>query len=169
MLPRWFDADDPAIAVLIDGEPALLVEREPVRAGLAIFADVEPAVAALRAKDGHLAVRRPAVDRVVVRIAEEQITGHGLLPRHPHRSLGEKKPTGELFESGVRGEDLIQRRVGFENLGPDELRRADRVRHVELEGGRPDPDKVPWRIGQRPIDADHRHRLDRTSQSFPES
>ena len=61
------DPDDAAIALLVDDEASFAVEREPVRAGLAVMADVGAAIAALGAIDRERRVRRdpPTLDEAI--------------------------------------------------------------------------------------------------------
>src|SRR5438067_2512539 len=97
------DPYHPAVAVLADGQASLWIERESVRSGLVIAADVEAAVAALGAEHGHPSGRRPAVDRIGVRRAEQQRA-----VTCPHRALGELEAAGDLLELGVGRDQLVQ-------------------------------------------------------------
>src|SRR5262249_5455880 len=91
------ETHDAPASVLVDGEPAVAIEREPIGAGLAVLGDVGSRVAALGAKDRDAAVGRPAIDRVGVGVAEEQIAAIA----HPHRALSEQKPVGQLLDFGA--------------------------------------------------------------------
>src|SRR5438067_13756122 len=133
--------------MLVDGEAALAVEGEAVRAGLAVLADVDPLVAALRTIDGHLTVRRPPVDRVRVGIAEQEIPV-GV----PYRTFREQEAVGDLFDAGVRRDHRIEGRIGAQ----DARHLAQRLRSgpADLEGRRPDPDEVVGAGGDWPGDAE---------------
>ena len=90
-------------AVLIDGQPALLVQGQAVGSWLTVLGDVGGVIAALVPE--HLQGRAIAVliNRVVIRIAEEQ----GLLVPQPDRSFGELKAFGELVELRIGRDDCI--------------------------------------------------------------
>src|SRR6185437_6626760 len=68
-----FHAHHTAVSLLIDREAALTVERETVGARLAVLADVRAAIAAVRHEDGKRTILGPAIDDILVWIAEEQI------------------------------------------------------------------------------------------------
>ena len=115
-LPVLLHANHAAIAVLVDGEASLLVEREPVGTGLAVFADIHAAVAALGHEDRELTVLRPAIDQVVVGIAEEKIAVVSSCA-DPDGAFGKQESAGKLFDLRVRRNDLVERRIF-----PDDLR-----------------------------------------------
>src|ERR1051326_7924324 len=69
-LPIFLHADNAAVAVLVDREAPFLIAGETVRSGLAIFADIETAIAALGHEDRELTVLCPAINKVVVGITE---------------------------------------------------------------------------------------------------
>src|SRR5262249_14426920 len=140
------------IAVLVDREPALRVERESVRARLSVFADIHTAVAAMGAIDGNSFVLGPAINQVVVGIAEEQVPA----VRDPHRSCREQESAGDLFDLRARRNNRVESIVLAHNLGvdlldaravaglvkikcrgfyPDEIHRAFRNGAVESENG----------------------------------
>ena len=97
--------------MLVDGEPSLLVEREPVGTGLTVFADVHAAVAALGHEDRQLPVLRPTVDQVVVGIAEEKIAVGVLGARHPDGPFGKQESSSKFLDLRAGRNDLIQRRI----------------------------------------------------------
>src|SRR5688572_2431293 len=84
---RLLETGDAAIAMLVDRQPAFAVERETIRPRLSIFADVEAGVPALGPEHRESVILRPAVNRVRVRIAEQEIT-----LRHPYRTFSEQEP-----------------------------------------------------------------------------
>ena len=91
-------ADYAAVAVLVDGEAALLVERQAIGARLAIFANVHATIAGLRHEDGKLAILRPAIDHIVVGVAEEEIAVGLVTSRHPDWTFGEQKSARQFFD-----------------------------------------------------------------------
>ena len=114
-----------------------------------------PAVAALGQEDRELAILRPAVDRVVVGIAEEKIAVGLFGARYPDWPFGEQESASKLLDLRVRRNDLVER-----GIFPDDLRRrlADRNlgRLVEIERCRLDPDEVLGAVGDRAVDAEDR-------------
>src|SRR5262249_30081327 len=81
-------SDCAAIAMLVDRQASLPIESQAVGSGLAVLGDVGARVAARLAEDLELPVGNVLVDRVAVRIGEEQ----ELLLRNPDGSLGEREP-----------------------------------------------------------------------------
>src|SRR6266481_5175881 len=150
-LPVLFHANDPTIAVLVDGEPSLLIERETVGTGLTIFANVHPTVAAFGHEDRKLSVLCPTVNQVVVGIAEEKIAVGVVRARHPDRPLGKQESSGKFLDLRSGWNDLVQCRVL-----PGDLRRSLANRNfgrlVEIEGCRLDPDEVLRAVRNWPID-----------------
>src|SRR5271165_465231 len=147
-------ANHAAVAVLVDGQPSLLVEREPVRAGLTVFANVHAAIAGLCHENRHLTVLSPTVDEVIVGIAEEKVAVGFFRARHPDRALREQESSGEFLDLRARWNDVIQRwilpgdvRRSFANCNLGGL--------VEVQGRRPDPDEILGTIGDWSVDAEH--------------
>src|SRR5262245_39564157 len=119
-----------------------------------IFAHVDTGVAAFRAEDRDLSFLRPAVDRIIVRVTEEQISrciGRG---RDPHGSLSEEKATSEFFEFGVRRHNRIQIRIYLDDLGCHELRRTDVIPLVEVECSGSHPYEITGWIREGTVDAE---------------
>src|SRR5271157_4811759 len=147
-------ANNATVAVLIDGEPPLLVEREPVRAGLTVFANVHAAIAGLCHENGELPVLGPAVDEVIVGIAEEKVAVGFFRTRHPDRTLREQKSPCKFLDLCALRNDVIQRRIL-----PGDLRRTLADSHfgglVEVQRRRLDPDEIFGAIGDWSVDAEH--------------
>src|SRR5215470_187448 len=74
-----------AIPVFVDSDAVFGVEGQSVRTGLPVFADVGSRISTVRAIDGNAVVFRPAVNQVVVGIAEEKVT----TVAHPDRTFCE--------------------------------------------------------------------------------
>src|ERR1041384_4622860 len=72
-LSVFFLPDNTAIPMLVDREPCFLIESEAVRPWLPILSDIKARVAALGHVDRELTVLCPAIDCVVVWIAEQKI------------------------------------------------------------------------------------------------
>jgi hypothetical protein len=88
----------------------------------------------------------PAVNDVVIWIAEKQKAIAALSSRHPHGAFGEEKATCKLLDLCVGGDDLVKRWVFLNDLG---LRFANRYlrRFVEVQSRGLDPDEVLGAIG----------------------
>src|SRR5208282_4153160 len=100
-------ANHATIALLVDGESALLIEREPVRAGLTEFTDVHSTVAALGHEDRQLPVLRPTVDQIVVGIAEKKIPVGVLGAWHPDGTFGKQESSSKFLDLGAGWNNLI--------------------------------------------------------------
>ena len=148
------DADDAPVAVLADRQQPGGREREAVRAGLVVAADVRAGVSALGAEHGHGALL-PAVDGVRVRRAEEQRTVRG-----PDGALGELEAAGDALEPAVGGQDAAQIPLDLKLGRPGD---GSALGSVEVERCRSHPDVVPRRGRDRPVDAEDgdRERLAR--------
>src|SRR5256712_10279932 len=138
--------------MLVEGERAVAIGRAPVRAGLAVLADVDPLVAALRTINGHLTVRRPPVDRVRVGIAEQQVAV-GV----PHWTFREQEAAGDLLDARVRRDHRIEGRIGAQDARY--LARRLRPGTADLERRRAAPDEVAGAGANRPVVADDRHAV----------
>src|SRR5437762_2922201 len=121
--PRCFDSAtvfleprDAAVAVFVDRESAFAIQRQPVRAGLAVLGDVDARAPALRPKDGQAIVVRPAIDRSpVFRKVKDRSTLRTVIDRTPRLT----------YTAGLRGSDSRQA----------QLRRRDRWVRNELREG----------------------------------
>ena len=106
-------------------------------------------------KDGELAILRPAIDHVIVGIAEEKIAVALFAARHPDRPFGKQKSSGQFLDLRAGWNNLIQRWIFL-----CDLRRgfADRNfrRLVEVKRCRLDPDEVLRAVRNRPVDAEDR-------------
>ena len=105
--------------VLVDRKTTLRVERQPVRARLAVLGNVRRVVTALVDETRRARRSLCSVDRVAIGIAEEQV----IVRTHPHRSFGEVEPFRQLEELGVRRNDRIDRGVRALDLDVHFVRR----------------------------------------------
>jgi hypothetical protein len=133
--------------VLGDGEPAFEVPSEAVGARLPVGADVGPGVAAVRAEQRDALIPAPAVDRVLVGVAEQDRTRD----RIPDRAFAEAEAFGQLLDPGVFRKDAIERRIEPHHLASG----RQRLGPVEAERRRADPDVVGGRVRERAVDAEH--------------
>ncbi len=103
-----FDAHDAMVAVLVDRQSALRIQRESIRAGLPEESDIASGIAAvLEQSPQFLRSRIPRIDAVGVRIAEQQ----ALFALLPHRSFGELETLGEFEDLRVGRNDAVDRGV----------------------------------------------------------
>src|SRR5215471_63450 len=93
--------------MLIDREPPFTIYSQTVRAGLAIFPDVETCVAAVRPVNRYLPIRTPPINKVVVRITEEQVAALAV----PYGPFREPEPGSKSFKLRARRQDGIERRL----------------------------------------------------------
>ena len=89
--------------MFVDREAAFPVERQTVRSRLPVRRNVDARVAALRPEDRQSVVVRPAINRVAVRIAEQEVS-----IGNPHGTLGEEKPFRELLDRGGWRHDSVE-------------------------------------------------------------
>ena len=142
--------------MLIDREPPLLVQRQPIRSRLVVLTNVEASVAALGPEHGDLAGSRHPEDRVVVGRAEQEVPFHAVLPRHPHRSFSEGKAVSHSLHPGIRGNDLVQRRIHSNHVPAPFPRLLEPGRLVEIQRGGAHPNEVAGRVGQRSVGSEDR-------------
>ena len=120
---------DPAIAVLADEEPAVVVERQPVGANLAAALHAAR-VAGRRQGPAWLPRPAPAVDDVLRHVREEQVTA----VLDPDGTFGPVVAVGENLDGRVGGDERVERRIEALNLqrlhgfGPGRRRRGRRRR-----------------------------------------
>src|SRR5262249_31326818 len=103
-----FQPDHAAIAMLIDGETSLRIEREPVRSRLPILCAVGSGVTARSAEHAERTVA-VAVNDVTIGIGEQQATAIRI--EHPDRAFGELEALRELPQLRIRGHDCIDRGI----------------------------------------------------------
>src|SRR5881628_356192 len=147
-----FEPRNPPVAVLVDREPPVSIQGEPVRPGLVVLADVSACVPALGPEHGDLAVGGPAVDRVRVGIAEEQVAPVA----DPNRPFGELEAASDLLDLRVPGHDVVECGIEPHDLVHDGLHPARLVRLVERQRRRTNPHVVGGWVGERPVDREHR-------------
>src|SRR5215471_16719508 len=134
--------------MLIDRKPPLTIESQTIRAGLAIFPDVEACVAAVRPVNRYLPIRTPPIYKVVVRIAEEQIPAFAV-PYGPFREL---EAGGKPLNHCARRQDGIERRVFLNDVS---LGRNDPISgtdFVKIENRGLYPYEIVGTRGNRTVD-----------------
>src|SRR5207253_9308577 len=80
-------ANHASIAVLIDGQPSVLIESQTIRTGLSVLANIYARVTALCSIDRKLAVWRPTIDDVCIMIVERTVLRRFLRALNPIRPL----------------------------------------------------------------------------------
>src|SRR6266487_2085717 len=135
------------VSVLIDCQPSLWIKCQSVRTGLAVLSDISAFVPAFLTKHRKLptSLGRIFVDRVAVRVAEEQITAFAI----PHWAFGEFETFGEFENLRVRRNDRVDGRI-FANYFDVYFARRNRDRHdaalIKLKLRLAHPDVVGRRV-----------------------
>src|SRR5215472_3635231 len=137
--------------MLIDRKPPLTIESQTIRAGLAIFPDVEACVAAVRPVNRYLPIRIPPIYKVVVRIAEEQIPDFAV-PYGPFREL---EAGGKPLNHCARCQDGIERRVLLKDVSLDSKCPIAGTGFVKIENCGLYPYKIIGTCGNRTVDPKH--------------
>ncbi len=101
--------------------------------------------------DRHLSVRRPPVDHVGVRIAEEEVP-----VGRPHRSFREDESGRQALDSRARRHDAIESGIETHHFTVGRGDVAHPVRPVEIQSRRTQPDEVRRRTRDRTVDPEHR-------------
>src|SRR5215471_4208920 len=138
--------------MLIDREPPFTIYSQTVRAGLAIFPDVETCVAAVRPVNRYLPIRTPPINKVVVRITEEQVAALAV-PYGPFREL---EPGGESFDLRARLQNGIESRVLLQDVSLYRDCPIASTGFVEIEKGRLYPYEIVGARGNWTVDSKHR-------------
>ncbi|MEW6304675.1 MAG: hypothetical protein AB1705_14465 [Verrucomicrobiota bacterium] len=140
--------------MLANRQAAFGIQRQAVRAGLTIFANVRAGVTGLAEIHADVALRCHAVNHVVVGIAEQQIP---LTFVHPHGAFGERETFGQLFEFRVGGQHGVQRGVLPLHVELHRARLRQPVRRVEIDRGAAQPDVGIGVRGDGAVDAENRN------------
>src|SRR5438552_1470371 len=140
-----------AIAVFVDRDAALGVEVQSVRTGLAVFADIGAGISTVRPIDGNALAFRPAIDQIVIGIAEEKIITFA----HPYGALGELESAGKFFDLRVGGDDGVENRVFADDFCCDRLNAGAMPRFIEVERRGLYPDEIVRRTGHRAVVSEH--------------
>ena len=138
--------------MLVDRQPTQGVQRQTIRAGLAVFADVHSAISTVRAINRNTIILGPAINQIVVRVAEEQVSA----VLNPNGSFREHETASQLLDLGAGCDDGIERRVHTRNLRFDFLDSCAVTRLVEIERGRFHPDEIHRAFGNRSVETEHR-------------
>jgi hypothetical protein len=117
------------LAVLAEDEPALAVEGEAVRAGLAPREREIARVAAPGEDERHSRAARPAVDGVARNVGEEE----GAARCVPERALRPAEPVGDPLDARARREEGVE--AGVEALDARRRRRFRPGARAAEEGG----------------------------------
>src|SRR3954447_11213650 len=105
----------------------------------------------MRAVDRNAFIFRPAIDEIIVRIAEKQIAAIA----DPNGAFGEAKPTRQFFYLRIRRNQTIERGVIANDLRFHLLNTAAVRPTVEIECDRFDPDEVRWALRTWAVEAEN--------------
>src|SRR5262249_41556694 len=137
--------------MLIDREPPLTIQSQTIRAGLAIFPDVETCVPAVRPVNRYLPIRTPPIYKVVVRVAEEQIPALGV-PYGPFREL---EPGGKPFNFCAWRQDGIEPKILPKDVSLYRNNPITGTGFVEIEDGGLNPYEIVGASRNRAINSKH--------------